>query len=555
MALKSLGLRDFVLVEQVELNWQSGFTVLTGETGAGKSVLIDALQCVTGARADPSLVREGANRCEISAEFDCTPHVRAILERDGYDDDGDTLLLRRVVDKSGKSRGWINGSPATAQQLRSLGETLLDIYGQHAWQSLTRSDAVQGLLDAYAGVSCAPVTQIWQIWRRAQVAVTAARANQDTLLRDRERLDWQIQELEQLNPLAHEWETLQSEHSRLANAQALLDAAYEALQNLEDADLNASRLLNSALNRLESQQALECDFGAPLESLHTAVTFVEDATRALRSYLNRTEPDPQRLRVLDDRLAQWLSMARRHRVAPEDLPALLQRWRSELSNLNAAADMQGLIDAEDRAHTEYQAQASVLTDARQRAAPELARAITLAMQGLGMQGGRFLVEVRPSAQPQEHGLEDIDFLVSGHPGSTPRPIGKVASGGELSRIALAIAVTTSALGTAQTLIFDEVDAGVGGAVADTVGQLLQRLGVDRQVLAVTHLAQVAAHAHHHLVVTKHRSASKAVSEVAVVHDTLRLEEIARMLGGSASSVASIAHARELLKNAAPSGRN
>ena len=550
MALKRIVLRDFVIVSELELDLDSGFTVLTGETGAGKSILIDALQLVTGARADTGVIREGASRTDVSAEFDTATGVRDTLQDAGFDCDGDTLLLRRTVDTAGKSRAWINGSPATAQQLRTVGEQLLDIHGQHAWQSLTRPDAVRGLLDAYAKVSTNTLSTLWQDWRHAQTALSQAMAAQDSLQRERERLAWQIGEVEKLNPLPDEWDELQSSHSRLANGQALMDAAQNALQLLEDDDSNALRLLNNALQQLQSHAHLEKQFADPVDVLASSLAQVEDTVRTLRGYLRHTELDPQGLAELDGRLSLWVSLARRYKRAPEEMPALLAAWRSELAQLDAASDLDGLQSAEKKAHAAYLAEAKQLSKARAKAAPLLAQSITQAMQGLGMQGGRFEVALEPSAQPMQSGLEEVAFLAAGHAGSTPRPVGKVASGGELSRMALAIAVTTSQLGTAQTLIFDEVDSGVGGAVAETVGRLMRQLGVDRQVLAVTHLPQVASTADHHLVVAKQMSGKVTLSTVAAVLGEQRVAEIARMLGGEKLSSTTLAHAKEMLQSGA-----
>jgi DNA repair protein RecN (Recombination protein N) len=547
MALKRIVLRDFVIVSELELDLDCGFTVLTGETGAGKSILIDALQLVTGARADTGVIREGASRTEVSAEFDAPASVRAVLQEGGFDD-GDFLLLRRTVDVAGKSRAWINGSPATAQQLRTIGEQLLDIHGQHAWQSLTRPDAVRGLLDAYAKVSTIAVGERWMEWRQAQATLAQALLAQDSLQRERERLAWQIGELEKLNPQTDEWDDLQSSHSRLSNGQTLLDAAQGALQLLEDDENNALRLLNNALQQLQSQSHLEGDFKNPVEVLSSSLAQVEDTVHTLRGYMRRTELDPERLAELDQRMAMWVSLARRYKRAAPDLPALLASWKTDLAQLDAAADMDGLQTGQTKAEMAYMVEAKALTKARTKAAPLLAQAISQAMQGLGMQGGQFQVHLETSAQPMQSGLEDVSFLVAGHAGSTPRPVGKVASGGELSRMALAIAVTTSQLGTAQTLIFDEVDSGVGGAVAETVGRLMQQLGADRQVLAVTHLPQVASCADHHLVVAKQLRGTTTLSSVSTVRGESRVAEIARMLGGEKLSNTTLAHAKEMLQS-------
>ncbi len=549
MSLKRLALRDFVIVSELELELASGFSVLTGETGAGKSILIDALQLVTGGRADVGAIREGASRTDVSAEFDTSTAIDAWLDEAGFDANGG-LLLRRTVDTQGKSRAWINGSAATATQLRELGEQLLDIHGQHAWQSLTRPEAVRSLLDAYAGLDTATLTRLWQGWRQAQAALTQAQTAQATLQTERERLAWQIGELDKLAPGADEWDELNTEHGRLSNAQALLDAASGAVQSLDEEEHSAVQALHHACQLLQQQEQVEPVFKGLKEVLASSLAQVEDTVHSLRAYLRRTELDPQRLAELDERLSLWMSLARRYRRDPSELPALLTQWQRDLKQLDAAADLATLEAAEHQAQRAYQQEARRISQARAKAAPQLARAITQAMQGLGMQGGQFEVALTAAAQAMQHGLEDVSFLVAGHAGSTPRPVNKVASGGELSRMALAIAVTTSQLGTAQTLIFDEVDAGVGGAVAETVGRLMQQLGQDRQVLAVTHLPQVAACADHHLVVAKQLQAGTTLSSVSPVQGEQRVGEVARMLGGERLSDTTLAHAREMLQTRA-----
>jgi len=556
MALRRIALRDFVIVRALELDLSTGFTVLTGETGAGKSILIDALQLALGNRADAGAVREGAERLDVSAEFDTDPALAAWLDEGGFEA-GDVLLLRRTVDLQGRSRGWINGSPATATQLRELGDQLLDIHGQHAWQSLTRPEAVRGLLDAYAGVGTAALDNAWQNWRQAIAALDKARSAQDSLQRERERLQWQVGEVMKLAPGADEWEELSASHTRISNAQALIDAAEGACSALEDDDSGALAALSRAVTLLQNCEHIEPEFKALGEVLASSVAQASDAAHSLHGYLRQADTDPERLAELDERMGLWMSLARRYKRTPAELPSLLAGWQTELQALDAQSDLEALELAEQTAQQAYMKEAKTLGKARKQSAPRLAQAVTQAMQGLGMQGGRFEVALEPLAEPGRAGLEDIAFLVSGHTGSTPRPIGKVASGGELSRIALAIAVTTSQLGTAQTLIFDEVDAGVGGAVAETVGRLMKQLGRDRQVLAVTHLPQVAACADHHLLVAKHQTSAKSQdgirteSGVSVLDDDTRAREIARMLGGERVSQTSLAHAREMLGKKTP----
>ena len=547
MSLRAMGLRDFVIVRSLDLEFSTGLSVLTGETGAGKSILIDALQLALGERADAGVVREGATRCEISAEFDTTAPVQLWLQAAGFEA-SDSLLLKRTIDAQGKSRAWINGSAATATQLREVSEWLVDIHGQHAWQSLTRPDAVRGLLDAYSGIETKSLNGLWHDWRTSQQALEQAVQAQHNLSQERERLEWQISELDKLNPLPDEWETLNADHTRLSHAQTLLDAAQHALRELDNDDQGALAQLAKAQNLLADQASVEPEFQNLADVLASSLAQTSDAAHSLQAWLRRTDLDPQRLQSLDERMGLWMSLARRYKRQPADLAALIQSWRDELKRLELASDLAALEKTQLAAWQAYQTEARRVSQARGRGAPKLAKAITQAMQGLGMQGGRFEVALNKLPQAQSSGLEEVAFLVAGHAGSTPRPVGKVASGGELSRIALAIAVTTSALGQAQTLIFDEVDSGVGGAVAETVGRLMQQLGADRQVLAVTHLPQVAACAHHHWLVTKRSDKTGSFSQLQAVTADERVQEIARMLGGDKRSDTSLAHAREMLQN-------
>jgi len=552
--LKRLALRDFVIVTSLEVDLAGGFSVLTGETGAGKSILIDALQLALGSRGDAGVVREGAARADISAEFDAPASLAAWLDDAGFDSAGDTLLLRRVIDAQGKSRAWVNGSPATVAQLREAADHLVDIHGQHAWQSLTRSASVRALLDAYAGVDTAPLAAVWSTWKAAGDALDKARTQQADLERERERLAWQIGELDKLAPGDDEWDGLNADHQRLSHSQALMDAARQAVDALSEAEVNAEGLTGSAVDALNDVREYDPRLAAVADLLQSAQVQLQDAAHTLASYLHHTELDPDRLQELDDRLSAWMSLARRYRRPPAELPALLAQWKDELRALDAATDLDGLDAALKQAHAAFSAEAKRVSEARRSAAPRLAAAVTNAMQQLGMAGGRFEVALVAQDTPQSFGLESAEFLVAGHAGSTPRPMGKVASGGELSRIALAIAVTTSQLSqgaeAAGTLIFDEIDSGVGGAVADTVGRLMKQLGRDRQVLAVTHLPQVAACADHHFVVAKRTEGGHTHSEVEAVAGEVRVAEIARMLGGERMSGTSLAHAQEMLAVAA-----
>ena len=562
--LHRLAIRDFVIVDAMELDFASGLTVLTGETGAGKSILVDALQLVLGARGDAGVVREGAVRTDLTAEFDVPASLADWLSEGGFDtgsDDDGHLLLRRTIDAQGKSRAWINGAIATVTQLREAGERLVDIHGQHAWQSLTRAASVRAVLDAFGRVDVGPLGDAWLAWRAAAQALAAASEQQEGLARERERLDWQIGELAKLAPGDDEWSELDAEHSRLAHAQTLIDATRSALEAISGGDgdgpSGAETLTGRALDAVQGVAAYDPGLDATIEALNGAQAQLSDAAHALNAYLGRANLDPERLRGLDERMSAWVSMARRYRRQPDELPALLRQWQDESRALEAAADLDALRRSADAARSAYDQKAARVTAARCVAAPLLGAAVTRTMQQLGMSGGRFQAVLHDADAPQSFGIESAEFLVAGHAGSTPRPLAKVASGGELSRIALAVAVVTIESNveseTPGTLIFDEVDAGVGGAVAETVGRLMKQLGRDAQVLAVTHLPQVAACADQHFVVSKAMRSGSTCSEVTAAAGETRVAEIARMLGGETLSSTSLAHAQEMLSGSGEVG--
>ncbi len=548
--LRRLHIRQFVLVDELELEFGPGFTALTGETGAGKSILIDALKLALGERGDASVLLPGAPRAEISAEFDTPPQLAGWLEEQGFEP-GDAVLLRRVIDAQGRSRGFLNGSPATLAQLREAGDALVDIHGQHAWQSLARSDSARDLLDAYAGAApereaCA---QAWRGWRDAEQLWQAASQDAGQMQREREGLQLELAELERLAPQPEEWEPLNAEHRRLAHAAELIEQLQGACAWLDDEESGALRLLARAQQALQPAAAIDPGLQPALEQLDQLQTLGAELGHELAARLRQADVDPQRLAEVDARLSAWMGQARRQRVAPEQLPAHWQRLRARLQQLAQGADLQALAARERDAHARLREAAARLSQRRAQAGPRLAKGVRELMQELGMQGGDFSVALRELPQIQSAGAESVELLVAGHAGAELRPLARVASGGELSRIALALAATTAAQQPVGTLLFDEVDSGIGGAVAHTVGRLLSTLGADRQVLAVTHLAQVAAAAARHLQVDKASRGGRTFSSVRALDQPARVLEIARMLGGDASSEVALAHAREMLQGA------
>ncbi len=546
--LRRLTIRDVAIVDTLEVELGEGFTVLTGETGAGKSILIDALQLVLGQRADAAVVREGASRSEVCAEFDTPAGLLPWLEEGGFEA-GATLLLRRTVDTQGRSRAWVNGSAATVTQLREASDHLVDIHGQHAWQGLTRPTVVRGLLDSYGQIDTQPMTQAWRVWKSACDALAHAQQEQAQNAQERDRLLWQIAEVHKLDPGQDEWAQLNEQHNRLAHAQSLRDGAQAAMNCLREAEPSAEHLALTALQTLEKVVHLDSRLQEPCDLLRSATAQLAEAARSLNNYWRQHDPDPNRLAELDARLSLWIQLARRFRCPPEELRGLCQDWESRLANLEAQGDLLALEQRQREAFESFRALAQGVTAQRQICAQSLSTAVSSAMQGLGMQGGQFEVSLLPLDEPQSGGMEAVEFLVAGHSGATPRPVSRVASGGELSRLALAIATTTAQHHSASpsTLIFDEIDSGVGGTVADQVGRLMKSLGQHTQVLAVTHLAQVAACADTHFVVSKQSRQGLTTSNIEQVSGEARVAEIARMLGGERLS--GQAHAQTLLVQA------
>ena len=459
------------------------------------------------------------------------------------------ILLRRVLDNAGRSKAYINGVTATAAQLRELGAMLVDIHGQHAHQSLLQSDAQREILDAQAqlGAQVTEVGRLYKTWHALRQQRVQFENNARQVLQERERLEWQVNELARLNARNDEWQEITNEHSRLAHAANLIEGAQFALNAISESDDPILSQLASVSQRLDKLTGFDSALQGIVENLEPARIHLQEATSALNDYLSRMELDPERLRVVEQRLEALHSSARKFNVMPEQLPELCKTLAAELATLGAATDLDSLAAMEQAAFKAYREQAATLSKARAEGAAQLGAAVTQAMQDLSMSGGSFQIALN-AIEPGAHGMEQVEFMVAGHAGVARRPLAKVASGGELARIALAISVIASASNATPTLIFDEVDSGIGGAVAEVVGRLLKRLGQQAQVLCVTHLAQVASQANQHFQVSKIARDSGTVSHIELLDHKSRVEEIARMMGGLEITATTRKHARELLTN-------
>ncbi len=549
--LRLLSIRNFVVVEALELELPGGFSVLTGETGAGKSILLDALGLLLGDRFELRQLRPGADRAELSAEFDvgARSDIGAWLDAQDLAEDQESLLLRRTLDRDGRSRAWINGRQATLAQLKEIGERLVDLHGQHAHQSLTAPEVQRTLVDAFGGFAALAreTASAWREWRAAvekrDSAAQAARAS----AAERESLEARRRELATLDMSADEWTSLSQQQSRLAHAATLLDAASAAEDALTEGDGALARGLSAVIAKLAAGAARDPALAAIVSLLEPARIQIDEAARALRRYRQTLDLDPRELARIDERLAAIHEVARKHRVRPEALPELRADIEARLAALAESADAAILAKRATDAEARYGALARQLSAKREFAAHELETRVTEAMQQLAMAGGRLEIALEPLAAPAAYGEEQVEFRVASHPKQPLGPLARVASGGELSRIALAIQVVTSEVAAVPTLVFDEVDAGIGGAVAATVGKLLQSLGATRQVLCVTHLPQVATFADAHFRVTKRGDAAAVRAGVEALSAGGRVEELARMLAGNAITAKSRAHAKELLE--------
>ena len=555
--LQSLYIRDFVIVNQLELELGKGFTVLTGETGAGKSILLDALSLAMGERADPSQIRDGASRAEINAIFFIPQTLQislnAWLDDAGFnlEEGGSSLQLKRIIDATGRTKAFINGSSATLTQLRCVGEMLVDIHGQHAHQALLKPGAQRDLLDRHGGLEneLANVSSAFKNLSLLQKQLKQAQAAGDNLLKERERLEWQLQELDSLAPQNGEWVDIQTEHSRLSNAAELISGSQSLLAILTEDENALVDQLSKASSQLQNLADIDADLQDAFAALEPASIQVNEAAHSINRYLQKLDLDPERLSIVEERLQATHRAAKKFHCTPEELPQRWEELKEQLAALTAAQNIEELIKKVDIAEKNYRQEAQKLSKKRIATAKVLETAVTLAMQDLSMAGGQFSIDIQALGTPSAHGQDQIEFLVAGHPGVKPRPVAKVASGGELARISLAIAVITSSASLTPTLIFDEVDSGIGGAVATTVGSLLKKLGQSHQVLCVTHLAQVAALGDNQWRVKKITENGTTHSQIETLSRNERVEEIARMLGGASITETTLRHARELLETA------
>jgi DNA repair protein RecN (Recombination protein N) len=549
--LRHLIIRDFVIIDVLELDFQPGFGTLTGETGAGKSILLDALGLVLGKRAETVMVRPGCEKADLSAEFDLPDGFSALkvwLDDAGIDAPEGRLLIRRTLDALGRSRSWINGIAVTLTQLRDVAGWLLDLHGQHAHQALLRSDAQRSLFDQHSGLQrqATLVSQHYGLWQKTLKAMESARENQLRLQEERELLRFQVEELQALNLEPGYWPRLESEQARLSHAATLIETSERALDRLDEGDMALIGQLSRLVLDLQALSVHDPELNAVVELLEGAHIQLDEAFHTLRRYRERLETDPQRLHEADTRMALLTSLARKYRQPADQLDHVLKTLKGRLESLEAQSDPERLAEIERLERERFMAVAESLSSARAKAAERLSAEVTAVMQTLGLPGACFEVALVPLETPCAQGLERIEFQVSANAGQPLRPLAKVASGGELSRIGLAIQVLTSQSQHTPTLIFDEVDAGIGGRVAEMVGQLLKRLGQTRQVMCVTHLPQVAACANWQWRIRKETREGHTFSQVEVLDYANRIEEIARMLGGAEITNTTREHAAELL---------
>ncbi len=549
--LRRLHIKDFVIVDQLDLELGPGFTVLTGETGAGKSILIDAIGLLLGLRGEASMIREGKTKADLSAVFDMTPSALSWLTGKELlaDSVADTeVILRRVLDADGRSKAFINGTTCTLQMLKELGALLIDIHGQHASLWLTKPAMQRQLLDDIGGHSAllTTVRQHYDQWQHWQKRLDAARSMASDIEEKRERLQWVLEELNSLRPQMGEWQQLTIDHKRLSNAATLMQSAQTCLDSLDDRDLSMLSELEQLTQRLRQQVGNEPLLEPIVQLLEQSGIALSEATHELRAYLEKTDLDDERLKAVDERVSALHGAARKFKVPAEQLPNWYEDKQSEFKALVDSQDIQALTQQTNVAKDAFEQAAKLLTKARQKTAKSTAKTATSHLQGLGMANSSLEFAVN-SAAPSQSGIDEVEFQIIAHAKATPKPLGKIASGGELSRVSLALAVVAAVANPVPCLIFDEADAGVGGAVAEMIGQLMRKLGADRQVLCVTHLPQVAALAHTHWQVSKQVGKDNVLSQMQWLDKSKRVDEIARMLGGVEITATTKRHAGELLR--------
>lgn len=547
--LLALSLRDFVIVDELNLSFQSGFTVLTGETGAGKSIILDALGLLLGDKADYQQIRHGAQEAQLSALFDVsdTPKAKSLLLEQGILAEPEhELSIRRIIDVKGKSRSFLNNQAVTLSQLRQIGELLVDIHGQNAHHSLNSEAAQRELLDAFAGADeiVIKVQQAYQRWQEAKRDLERAQQQAETIAIERERLQWRYDELSGLNPQENEWENLSRSHDALMHAADILHTAETVELELNGDDGLVSRLYHCRQQLTALMQAAPA-FADCVVLLESVEAELSEVSSYLRDASASVETDENLLAQQGQRMQDLISMARKYRLEPEQLPAELSKTETALNELDAATDLNILQNHVQQRESEFQHVAQKLSAKRAQAASKLAKQTTTHMQDLAMKGARFHIELI-ACSPSSHGLEQIQYQVAANQGSPLRAMNKVASGGELARISLALQMVTSKYNAIPTLIFDEVDTGIGGAVADVVGHALRDLGKNRQVVAITHLPQVAACGQQHWQVRKQIKKGQTLSEIGVLQAAERIDEIARMLGGETITDTTRSHAKEML---------
>jgi DNA repair protein RecN (Recombination protein N) len=556
--LTRLHVRNLVIVTELDLELGDGMTALTGETGAGKSILIDALGLALGDRADTAMIRNGAARAEITATFDtaANPRLTAWLEEQALDQD-EACVVRRVLARKGRSLAFINGTPVPIQSLQQAGALLLDIHGQHAHQSLLRPGHQRLLLDGYGGhqVEVSAVAETFGVLAKTRAELERLSAEAGDRASRLDLLRFQVSELEGLALAKGEIAELDEIHARLSNAGRLLETCGRLTGLLYEDESSVESHLGTAIHDLDALLGLDPALGEPRDLLESAAIQVREASNSLRGYMASVDLDPQRLAEVEERIDAIHTLARKYRCEPTLLPDLLAQRRAELAELeNADVHLETLERELDRRTLAFNEAAGALSARRARAGEKLSEVVTEAIHGLGMPGGRFEVRLEPIAPEKAgpNGAERVQFLVSANPGQPPQLLAKVASGGELSRISLAIQVAAASCDDIPTLIFDEVDVGIGGAVAEIVGRLLRQLGGERQVLCVTHLPQVAAQAHQHLLIRKHSYGHSTQTRIHPLDANARVQEIARMLGGIAITDSTLAHAREMIEQAGTS---